>query len=100
MAARDLAFQARADRMATEDFTAGLAELLRTADDAVRAIMCSEAVLSRCHRLSITDALIVTGVKVFDVMLLSTTHHAELTPFARVHQGKHHLSQPRTRRVQ
>ncbi len=81
------AFQAYADHMGTEEFAAGLAELLRIADDAVPAIMCSEAVPWRCHRRLITDALVVAGVEVYDIMSLATTRRAELTPFAQVRDG-------------
>ncbi len=81
------AFQAYADYMGTEKFAVGLAELLRIADDAVPAIMCSEAVPWRCHRRLITDALVVAGVAVYDILSPTTTRRAELTPFAQVRAG-------------
>ncbi len=82
------AFQSYADHMATEQFHSGLAELLGIAAGSVPAIMCSEAVPWRCHRRLITDALIIAGAEVCDIMSLSVTRHAGLTPFARVREGE------------
>ncbi|MEC5155592.1 uncharacterized protein (DUF488 family) [Cryobacterium sp. CAN_C3] len=82
------AFRDYADYMMTDEFHFGLAELLQVASDSVPAIMCSEAVPWRCHRRLITDALIVAGVEVFDIMSVSSTRCAELTAFALVRDGK------------
>lgn len=78
------AFRSYADYMGTDGFRGGLAELLRIAHESVPAIMCSEAVPWRCHRRLITDALIVAGAEVFDIMSASLTRRAELTAFAAV----------------
>ncbi|MEC5181787.1 DUF488 domain-containing protein [Arthrobacter sp. CG_A4] len=82
------AFRDYADYMATEGFRSGLAELLQVANESVPAIMCSEAVPWRCHRRLITDALIVAGVEVLDIMSVSSTKRAELNAFALVQDGK------------
>ncbi|MDJ0312552.1 DUF488 domain-containing protein [Arthrobacter sp. H35-D1] len=82
------AFSDYADYMATDEFRAGLQELLQLATESVPAIMCSEAVPWRCHRRLITDALLVEGVEVFHIMSESSTKPAELTPFASVQDGK------------
>lgn len=82
------AFRDYADYMATEEFSSGLAELLRIANESVPAIMCSEAVPWRCHRRLITDALIVAGLEVFDIMSITSTRRASLTAFARVQDGE------------
>lgn len=81
------AFRDYADYMATESFGAGLAELLRVANHSRPAIMCSEAVPWRCHRRLITDALIMAGVEVLDIMSVSSTQRAELNPFALARNG-------------
>ncbi|MDJ0322187.1 DUF488 domain-containing protein [Cryobacterium sp. PH31-AA6] len=81
------AFRDYADYMATEEFSSGLAELLRVANESVPAIMCSEAVPWRCHRRLITDALIIAGVEVFDILSISSTRRATMTEFARVQDG-------------
>ncbi|MEP6844076.1 MAG: DUF488 domain-containing protein [Pseudolysinimonas sp.] len=82
------AFRDYADYMATEQFRSGLADLLRVTTTSVPAIMCSEAVPWRCHRRLITDALIVAGAEVFDIMSASSTRQAVMDSFARVHDGQ------------
>ncbi|MGI8880806.1 MAG: DUF488 domain-containing protein [Jatrophihabitans sp.] len=82
------AFRDYADYMATAGFGSGLAELLQVANESVPAIMCSEAVPWRCHRRLITDALIIAGVEVFDIMSVSSTRRAEMNSFASVRNGK------------
>jgi len=82
------AFRDYADYMAGEQFRSGLAKLLQVANESVPAVMCSEAVPWRCHRRLITDALIVAGVEVFDIMSVSSTRRAEMTVFARVEDAK------------
>jgi hypothetical protein len=82
------AFRDYADYMATAEFGSGLADLLRGANESVPAIMCSEAVPWRCHRRLITDALLVAGVEVVDIMSASLTRQASVTAFARVHDGE------------
>jgi len=78
------AFRDYADYMATEQFRRGLEDLLAIARRRVPTIMCSEAVPWRCHRRLITDALIVRGIPVYDIMSERLTHRATLTPFAHV----------------
>ncbi len=82
------AFRDYADYMSTAEFGSGLAELVRVANESVPAIMCSEAVPWRCHRRLITDALIVAGVDVFDIMSISSTRRARMNTFARVHDAE------------
>lgn len=86
------AFRAYADYMATEPFAEGLAELLALAEVERPAIMCSEAVPWRCHRRLVTDALIVAGVEVVDILSESSVRPAVLNPHARVQDG--HLVYP------
>lgn len=69
--------------MATPGFSAGLQELLRMAERSVPAIICSEAVPWRCHRRLVTDALLVHGAAVYDIMSERLTRPAALTRFAR-----------------
>lgn len=78
------AFRNYADYMETPAFREGLDELLALTADRIPAIMCSEAVPWRCHRRLITDALLVRGVDVSDIMSEGNTRPATLTPFARV----------------
>ncbi|WP_211221792.1 DUF488 family protein [Granulicoccus phenolivorans] len=77
-------FRDYADYMGTPAFAAGLEELLGLLPGDVPAIMCSEAVPWRCHRRLITDALLIRGVPVFDIVGEGQPRPARLTPFARV----------------
>ncbi|MFF4173240.1 DUF488 family protein [Streptomyces sp. NPDC001744] len=86
------AFRDYADYMATDAFAEGLEELIGLAGHERPAIMCSEAVPWRCHRRLITDALIVAGVEVVDILSETTTRPAVLNENARVHHG--HLTYP------
>ncbi len=88
------AFRDYADYMATAQFSAGLDELLDLAQRSVPAIMCSEAVPWRCHRRLITDALIVAGVEVVDIMSATSTRRAKLDEFAVVHHGQLTFPEP------
>lgn len=82
------AFRDYADYMATHEFAAGLRELLDVAAHEVPAIMCSEAVPWRCHRRLITDALIVAGTPVYDIMSPTSTRKAALDSKAHVRDGR------------
>lgn len=84
---RVAAFRSYADYMASDDFAAGLAELLTEAERRVPAIMCSEAVPWRCHRRLVTDAALVAGAEVRHIMSPDRTELAVLTPAARVDDG-------------
>ena len=86
------AFRDYADYMDTEEFKEGLSELLELAEEGRPAIMCSEAVPWRCHRRLITDALIVEGAEVADIMSATTVRPAALDKRARVQDG--HLTYP------
>ena len=90
------AFRDYADYMSSATFGSGLAELMQVAKQYVPAIMCSEAVPWRCHRRLITDALLVAGVEVFDVMSPSLTRPANMTEFIRVRGGNITYPCPRT----
>ncbi|WP_405935412.1 DUF488 domain-containing protein [Streptomyces sp. NBC_00726] len=82
------AFRDYADYMATDAFREGLDELLELAEDTRPAIMCSEAVPWRCHRRLITDALIVAGAEVVDILSPTSTRPAVLNEDARVRDGR------------
>ncbi len=86
------AFRDYADYMAGDAFKEGLDELLELAHHERPAIMCSEAVPWRCHRRLITDALIVNGAEVVDIISHTTAKPAVLNKNAQVHNG--HLTYP------
>ncbi|MFE7706009.1 DUF488 family protein [Streptomyces sp. NPDC057486] len=82
------AFRDYADYMDSDEFKEGLNELLELAEHGRPAIMCSEAVRWRCHRRLITDALIVAGAEVVDVMSTTTVKQATLHEYAHVQDGR------------
>lgn len=86
------AFRDYADYMGSDEFREGLDELLELAEHERPAIMCSEAVPWRCHRRLITDALIVAGAEVVDIMSATNARPAALDKHARVENG--HLTYP------
>jgi uncharacterized protein (DUF488 family) len=86
------AFRDYADYMASDEFREGLNELLELAEHGRPAIMCSEAVPWRCHRGLITDALIVAGAEVADIMSTTSVKPAALHKHAHVEDG--HLTYP------
>ena len=81
---RNSSFRGYADYMATDEFRIGLKRLLQIASEKRTAIMCAEAVPWRCHRSLISDALLVRGVYVDDIMSATSTRPHQMTPFATV----------------
>jgi uncharacterized protein (DUF488 family) len=57
-ALRNLQFRGYADHMVSEEFRAGLAELLDVARASSVAIMCAESLWWRCHRRLVADHLV------------------------------------------
>lgn len=84
---RSLQFRGYADYMQTKEFREGLTELMKIAEEKVTVIMCSEAVPWRCHRSMVSDALLLYGFDVIDIMTANSTRVHHLTSFAKV-KGK------------
>jgi uncharacterized protein (DUF488 family) len=74
--------------MGTEEFEAGLNELMEIAQKKKGAIMCAEAVPWRCHRSLIADALTKQKWQVFHIQSKKTAHRHRLTPFLKIRNGK------------
>ncbi len=87
MAWRNASFRGFADYMQTEEFEAGIAELIELASRRPTVIMCAEAVPWRCHRSLVGDAMLVRGWQVMDVMSEKSARPHALTGFAKV-RGK------------
>lgn len=79
---RSKAFQGYADHMATEEFQAALRHLEELAAERPSALMCAEALWWRCHRMLISDALLVRGWRVLHVGIGKSAEAHRLTPFA------------------
>lgn len=84
---RNESFRGYADYMQTPEFAKALAELEEVARQQPTTTMCAEAVPWRCHRSLISDALLVRGWQVMDIMAINKATPHKLTPFAKV-RGK------------
>ena len=85
---RHSAFRGYADHMASEEFAAGLFELLLIASGMRTVIMCAEVLWWRCHRRIIADVLVSLGV---DVVHIADATHASphvLADPARLVEGR------------
>lgn len=81
---RNASFRGFADYMQTDEFLAGLEQLIDIARHKQVAIMCAEAVPWRCHRSLIGDALLVRDIQVMDIFTKSSSKPHEMTPWAHV----------------
>lgn len=77
-------FRNYADYMQTDEFTAGIKQLVELAKQNTTAIMCAEAVPWRCHRSLVGDALLVRDIRVVDIISESIPKDHTLTSFAKV----------------
>ena len=80
---RNASFRGFADYMQTEEFSEGVAQLLKLARKKPTAVMCAEAVPWRCHRSLIGDALLIRGFQVVDLLSPTNSRPHKLTPFAK-----------------
>lgn len=81
---RNQSFRSYADYMQTDDFKAGINQLINIAQKSSTAIMCAEAVPWRCHRSLVGDGLLVRDIEVRDIMSLTNSPNHTLTSFASV----------------
>jgi len=81
---KNASFRGFADYMQTEEFYAGLMQLIDIAGKQRTVIMCAEAVPWRCHRSLIGDALLARGIKVMDIMSKTSAKAHTMTPWAHV----------------
>lgn len=81
---RNAGFRGYADYMHTSEFDKGLEYLLNQAKNKTTVIMCAEVVPWRCHRLLLSDALLVRDIEVLHILDKKKTQPAALTDFAKV----------------
>ena len=74
-------FHNYADYALSDEFEAGLCQLLQLSDTKRCAIMCSE-VWWRCHRRIVADYLLIRGMEVFHIMDIGKSTRATLNPSA------------------
>jgi uncharacterized protein (DUF488 family) len=80
-------FRGYADHMETDEFAAGLDDLMNYAVPPT-AVMCAEALWWQCHRRLLADALTARGVAVVHILASGKTQPHEITPFARISEGR------------
>jgi uncharacterized protein (DUF488 family) len=80
-------FHNYADHALSEDFRAGLEQLVALGRERRVAMMCSEAVWWRCHRRIVADHLIARGESVFHLMDKGRVEPARLSEGAVVADG-------------
>lgn len=81
---RNASFRGYADYMQTKEFVVGLNRAITLAGERISALMCAEAVPWRCHRSLVSDALLVRGIRVLEIISAAEPKEHKLTPFARV----------------
>jgi uncharacterized protein (DUF488 family) len=84
---RVAAFRGYADYLATEEFAAGLMELLMLANGLRTAIMCAEVLWWRCHRRLIADVLVTLGARVMHIRDEATVEEHRIASPARLVRG-------------
>jgi len=92
---RNASFRGYADYMQTESFENSLQELIKEAQKKTVAIMCAEAVPWRCHRSLISDALLLHGLDVRDIMGAHKENVHKMNPMVRIEMGKIYYPQLR-----
>ena len=81
---RNASFRGYADYMQTEEFEQALRRAIQLATETASALVCAEAVPWRCHRSLVSDALVVCGIEVLEIVGNSPPKPHKLTPFAQV----------------
>ncbi len=82
------AFRGYADHSATEEFGAGLTDLLMLSGGLRTAVMCAELLWWRCHRRIIADVLVSIGSEVVHIRDANFSEKHRLVPPARVIDGE------------
>jgi uncharacterized protein (DUF488 family) len=85
---RNESFRGYADHLASDEFAAGLDELVNLACGLRTAMMCSELLWWRCHRSLIADVLTVLGFEVIHILAENESARHPMTPPARIIHGK------------
>ena len=81
---KNSSFLGFADYMQTKEFETGISQLIRLAGEKQAVIMCAEAVLWRCHRSLIGDALLIRDLQVEDILSEKSSKLHKITPWAKV----------------
>ena len=85
---RNASFRGYADHMETDEFAAGIKELLELAQKSRTTVMCAEAVWWRCHRSLIADYLKAEGHTVIHIIDAKKTEEHPFTSAASLVNGE------------
>lgn len=77
-------FHNYADHALSEEFTAGLEQLVAMSETRRCVLMCAEAVWWRCHRRIIADYLLLRGIEVVHIMGQDKSTPAVMNPAAKI----------------
>lgn len=88
LALESRSFRGYADYMQTKEFTDYLLRIVALARENCLSIMCAEAVPWRCHRILLSDALLIRNIKVKHILTETSSINHELTPLAKVEGNK------------
>jgi uncharacterized protein (DUF488 family) len=74
---RNISFRNYADYMLTQEFASAMAGLINMAENSRTAYMCAERVYFRCHRMLVSDWLVLQGHEVLHIDGIKTPklHH-------------------------
>jgi uncharacterized protein (DUF488 family) len=84
---KSASFRNYADYMLTDEFHRAAAELISIAMIKRCTVMCAEKLYWKCHRMLLSDYLVVQGIKVIHIIEADKTVEHKLTPFAVVTSG-------------
>ena len=85
---RNAQFRGYADHMETDEFAAGIKELLEVAHCFRTTVMCAEAVWWKCHRSLIADYLKAAGHTVIHILDEKKAEEHPFTSAARIVDGE------------
>jgi|SRR5688572_7707643 len=85
---RNAQFRGYADHMETDEFAAGIKELLEVARKSKTAVMCAEAVWWKCHRGLIADYLKAREHTIIHIIDEKKTEEHPFTSAARIVDGE------------
>lgn len=88
VALRNDSFRNYADYMLTPQFDAAMSELIKLAERSRTAYMCAERVYFQCHRMLVSDWLVVHGHEVLHIDDAMPPRSHELMKEARLVDGK------------
>jgi len=85
---RNPSFRNYADHMLTEEFQQATADLVSLAAERKLAIMCAERLFFQCHRMLVSDYLVLHGHEVLHIMDTSPVKPHRLAPEAKLVDGR------------